>query len=90
METTDEYRVKKTISKVWLIIERINTKTNKVNTTANSTKTSRSVPYLNWANDYIKKNKLSTFMGSNGKMYVKTSDGKVKSVESLEKELRPY
>ena len=67
-----------------------NTKTNKVNTTANSTKTSRSVPYLNWANDYIKKNKLSTFIGSNGKMYVKTSDGKVKSVESLEKELRPY
>lgn len=67
-----------------------NTKTNKVNTKANSTKTSRSVPYLNWANDYIKKNKLSTFMGSNGKMYVKTTDGKIKSVESLEKELRPY
>lgn len=67
-----------------------NTKTNKVNTAINSTKTSRSVPYLNYANDYIKKNKLSTFMGSNGKMYVKTSDGKVKSVENLEKELRPY
>ena len=65
-------------------------KTNKVNTKANSTKTSRSVPYLNWANDYIKKNKLSTFMGSNGKMYVKTKEGKVKSVEALEKELRPY
>lgn len=67
-----------------------NTKTNKVTTQTNSTKTSRSVPYLNYANDYIKKNKLSTFMGSNGKMYVKTSDGKVKSVENLEKELRPY
>ena len=67
-----------------------NAKTNKVNTEANSTKTSRSVPYLNYANDYIKKNKLSTFMGSNGKMYVKTKEGKVKSVESLEKELRPY
>ena len=67
-----------------------NTKTNKVNTATNSTKKSRSIPYLNWANDYIKENKLSTFMGSNGKMYVKTSDGKVKSVENLEKELRPY
>lgn len=67
-----------------------NTKTNKVNTATNSTKTSRSIPYLNYADDYIKKNKLSTFMGSNGKMYIKTSDGKVKSLEALEKELRPY
>ena len=67
-----------------------NTKTNKINTTVNSTKTSRSIPYLNYADDYIKKNKLSTFMGSNGKMYIKTSDGKVKSLEALEKELRPY
>lgn len=67
-----------------------NTKTNKVNPTANSIKKSRSIPYLNYADDYIKKNKLSTFMGSNGKMYIKTSDGKVKSLESLEKELRPY
>lgn len=67
-----------------------NTKTNKVNTATNSTKTSRSIPSLNYADDYIKKNKLSTFMGSNGKMYIKTSDGKVKSLEALEKELRPY
>lgn len=67
-----------------------NTKNNRVTTEANPTKKSHSVPYLNWANDYIKKNKLSTFMGSNGKMYVKTKEGKVKSVESLEKELRPY
>lgn len=67
-----------------------NSKPNKVNTKANSTKTSRSIPYLNWANDYIKKNKLSTFMGSNGKMYVKTKDGKVKSVESLNEELRQW
>lgn len=67
-----------------------NTKINKVNTQTNTTKKSRSIPYLNYADDYIKKNKLSTFMGSNGKMYIKTSDGKVKSIESLEKELRPY
>ena len=67
-----------------------NTKNNRVTTEANSTKKSHSVPYLNWANDYIKKNKLSTFMGSNGKMYVKTKEGKVKSVEALEKELRPF
>ena len=67
-----------------------NTKTNKINTTVNSTKTSRSIPYLNYADDYIKKNKLSTFMGSNGKMYVKSKEGKVKSVESLNEELRPY
>ena len=35
------------------------------------------------ANDYIKKNKLSTFMGPNGKMYVRTGDGKVRSMESF-------
>lgn len=35
------------------------------------------------ANEYVKKNKLSTFMGPNGKMYVKTAEGKVRSMESL-------
>lgn len=35
------------------------------------------------ANNYIRKNKLSTVIASNGKTYVRMPDGKLKSLESL-------
>lgn len=38
------------------------------------------------ANYYVKENKLETFVGPNGKMYVKTKDGKVRSFEAVGKE----
>ena len=35
------------------------------------------------ANKFIKKNNLEVMPGSNGKMYVKMPDGKIKSLESI-------
>lgn len=38
---------------------------------------------IHHANNYIRKNKLTTVVASNGKTYVKMPDGKLKSLESL-------
>ena len=38
---------------------------------------------IHHANNYIRKNKLSTVTASNGKTYVRMPDGKLKSLESL-------
>lgn len=42
--------------------------------------------WIRAADDYIKANKLSTFIGANGKNYVKLANGKVRSIEALGKE----
>ena len=42
--------------------------------------------WVNAANDYIKTNKLSTFIGPNGKNYVRLANGNVRTVEALGKE----
>ena len=42
--------------------------------------------WISAANDYIKANKLSTFVGANGKNYVKLANGNVRSIEALGRE----
>ena len=42
--------------------------------------------WINAANDYIKENKLSTFIGPNGKNYVRLANGNVRTIEALGKE----
>lgn len=42
--------------------------------------------WINAANDYIKTNKLSTFIGPNGKNYVRLANGNVRTLEALGKE----
>jgi len=44
--------------------------------------------WLKYGQKYASENKLSTFMGPNGKMYAHMPDGKVRSFEAIGKEIR--